>query len=230
MAGVTTWRSRDDVERSKRWAKRIATGLAVLGAFWLFGLFDNPDADTVLGLVILELFTLIPCIYALLRFRSLKKLTDAIDDLGEKELEEQAEELEANEEARWRIGRLVASLEPGPAQESGLDVLAAAETATETRRRLLRRRTELTHLQGTTKSAAGKSVGKAIADCNRKLDETQAALDELAAAVAQLVDTAEDARSETELTRLRDAVTRTETLSASLAELDRLTASPTARQ
>jgi hypothetical protein len=150
--GVRTWHSRDALTRAKKWAGGIALGLFVLALLWLSGLADDEgiDGDLILGVVMLELFTLIPAAYAANRWRALRALLRHADTIDAGELEAEAASLEAADEVRWSVGRLVDTLAPGAARDAGLAGLRAAEQAAVTRQLIFRRSAELERLRGVT--------------------------------------------------------------------------------
>jgi hypothetical protein len=220
-AGLSLWQSRDELSRSRRWARWTSLGLGVLAALWLAGLTGSDvDGDVVLGIAILELFTLVPFVVSVVRLRRLNRLLARIDELGAEELQEMADDLRSADETLAHIGRLVARLRPGAARDAGEEALAAAEASTVSRRRLRHRQADLEQLVATTRSSsARRTLQKALKGCRRELAESQALVEELAVAVAGLVDAAEEDLVQRELERVRDVTERTAAMAAVLQEL-----------
>lgn len=225
--GLTLWQSRDELARARRRTAWVAAGLAVLALFWLAAFADptpDPDegGDILLGIVILELFTLVPLAVALWRVRRLSRLLRRVDSVSEDDLEATARAARTREEAVWRVGRLVDGLEPGPARDAAADALAAGHAANESRRRLHHRVTQLEHLLAVTNGpSARRRLDQARTACQRDLADLDEQVEEMAASVADLVDAATTA-PDAELARVRDATERVAALAAAMRELDEL--------
>jgi hypothetical protein len=196
-------------------------GLGALAALWLTGLTaSNVTGDAVLGIAILELFTLVPFIVSMVRLRRINRLLERIDRLGADELQAYADDLQDVDETMARIDRLVARLRPGAAREAGEVARAAAATATASRRRLLHRQTDLEELATTTRSrSARRTLEQALKGCRKDLARSEALVEELAGSVAGLVDAAEGDLVQRELERVRDVTERTVAMAEALQEL-----------
>jgi len=213
------WESTASLRRSRGRVSVLAFGLASLALLWLAGL-SGGDSSAVLGVVILEIFTLVPLAVTVARLRGIHRKLAQVQLVGEEEQRRRTMAMQAVDEELLHVGRLVALLRPGPAREAGGDALAAAEKATEVRKRLLQRRDELAPLGGlAVETDAQGTIAAQLGECQRRLEQTQTAVDDLAAQIAKLVEAAEDNANAPALERVRDATERTAAIAEALEEL-----------
>ena len=113
--GIVCWLSYRDVERSRLRSALAIGALLVLAGLWLTPFTsDESDReqaaehragrsgdDTVSGVVILELFTLVPLGFAISRRRRLGRLRDHMSSIGAAEQEESIAELATADEVVW---------------------------------------------------------------------------------------------------------------------------------
>jgi hypothetical protein len=216
-AGIVVWEPTDSLQKSRRRTTALAVSLSVLALAWLAGLGKGGSVE---GVVILEIFTLVPLAVVVARLRSLRRKIREVDSVGREELERESLAMPGADEQLLHIGRLVAMLRRGGARDAGADALAVAEKATDARRRLLRRRDELSRLMKTTSSAEALGTLKVeMRGCQANLGQAESAVDELAATIAKLVDAAETDADRPQLAEVRDATERAAAFAAALRGL-----------
>ena len=220
-SGVSLWQSRDDIARSRRRATIGAVLLGLLALFWLAGLgADDPGENALLGLILLEVFTLAPFAAVAARARRLTKLLHRVDALGEAELAEQAEAMRDADEERLRLARLVAALPPGPAAEVAERALDTVEEAAESRRRLLHRRAQLRALRDVTRSGTARSsVERSLAGCEEDLENLEVQSETLCAAIAELVDETDQGAVDAQVDAVSAAAERVRLVAETLRDL-----------
>ena len=219
--GVVTWQSHDEVTKARRRTRLTAGGLGALAALWLTGL--GGDGNDNLGVASLEVFTMVPMIVALLRARRLSKLVDRMKTRDADEQEADADELRHVDETLFRVARLGGQLEGEVAQSAGYESVAAAEQAGEEWRRLVSREHDLERIIETTTSVAARaSLERSLATCRKDAAAFRSEVEELAAALAQLVDVSDDDPIDAELIRLRASSERMNALAASFREVNAL--------
>lgn len=70
---MMSWRAYERVLRSRRRAGWAVVALVLIGGVWLIALdTDEADANTVTGVVVLELVTLVPLFWAVARYLSME--------------------------------------------------------------------------------------------------------------------------------------------------------------
>jgi hypothetical protein len=221
--GVVVWQSHDEVSKSRRRTRLVAGGLGALAALWLTGLSGGTDGNTLLGLGILEVFTTVPMIVAMLRARRLSKLIDRMKTRDADEQEDDADELRHVDETLFRIARLAAQLQGEVAQTAGYESVAAAERAGEEWRRLVGREHDLERIIETTASVAARaSLEQSLRACRKDAAVFQSEVEELAAALAQLVDASDEDPIEADVARLQTAGERMDALAMSFREVNAL--------
>jgi hypothetical protein len=200
-----------------------AGGLGALAALWLTGLSGGTDGNTLLGLGFLEVFTVVPMIVALHRHRRLSKLIDRMKTRDADEQEADADELRHVDETLFRIARLAGQLDGDVAEAAGHQSVAAAERAGEEWRRLVGRGQDLEGIIATTTSVAARaSLERSLAVCRKDAAAFRSEVEELAAALAQLVDASDDDPLDAELVRLQASRDRMNALAASFREVNAL--------
>ena len=219
--GLTLWQSRDELVRARTRTAWVAGFLTALALFWLLAFAGEEDGENlVLGVVVLEVFTLVPLAVALWRIRRLTKLLRRVDAVSEEDDEASAAALRAREEAVWRVGRLVDGLQPGPARDAATDALAAGRAANESRRRLQQRLDQLDHLRAVTAGAGARRRLDRATDASRgDMAELDRQVEDMAASVADLVDAASAHAADAELARVREQTERLAALAEAMREL-----------
>jgi hypothetical protein len=193
----------------------------VLSALWLSAFTSGGDADTIVGVVILEIFTLVPVLYAAVHARGLTKLISDSDRLTADEQASVALALSKTDEMLWRLRQLVESLEPGPLREGGDEALRQARGIVRLRGQLVRRINQLDSVEDLLDAqAAGGAVHLSADACRRELAEVDRVLDDLAGSVARLVNAAEAGPVRDELAEVGEAIERVVALAEAMTELE----------
>ncbi len=219
--GVVVWQSHDEVTKARRRTAWTAAGLGALAALWLTGIGGEGNAN--LGVAILEVFTLVPLAVALRRHRNLGKLVARMKTGDVDEQQADAEELRLVDESLFRIARLASQLHGEVAQRAGHESVAAAERAGQEWRRLVGREHDLERfIEATKDDGARGSLERSLAACRKDAAAFQGEVEELAAALAQLVDATDDDPIDAELIRLQAASSRMDALAASFREVNAL--------
>lgn len=230
--GTIEWRSSTDIARSRFATYLGIVLLAPVVVLWLLPLTDptffGPEAEddgyALLAVALLELFTVTPLVLLILRARRLERLRRQLDDAtGAEQRADHLAGLRDVDQDLWRVARLAALVPTGSAAETAREAVDAAETASEARRDLRRRRDELASLiESTGPGATRRSLEVARDGCDEALARLHQQLDELGAALATLVDAADDDDIGTELDRVRSAADRVASLAAGLQAVDEL--------
>lgn len=221
--GIVSWQSHQQITKARKLAGWGAAFLAGLAALWVPAFFEGVHSDAFTGGVILEVFTLVPLALTLLRIRRLNGLLRRMEGVSAEEQEDHADELRRVDEALYRIARLVRQLRGAVAETAGLEGFSSAERAALEWRRLLRRQHELEEMVEMASNAEAKSsLQRSLDACSDDIAGFQAEVEELAAALAQLVDSSDDGHLADELHRLQTAGDRVEALAASFEEVNAL--------
>jgi hypothetical protein len=193
--GVVTWQSHDEVTKARRRSRLTAGGLGALAALWLTGLSGGTAGNTL----------------------DRMKTRDADEQKAD------ADELRHVDETLFRIARLGGQLQGEVAQTAGYESVGAAERAGEEWRRLVSREHDLERIIETTASVAARaSLERSLATCRKDAAAFRSEVEELAAALAQLVDASDDDPIDAELIRLRASSERMDALAASFREVNAL--------
>ena len=220
---MVTWQSHDEVVKSRRRTRWAAAGLGAMAAFWLAGLSGGTGDNAALGVAILEAFTVVPLAMSLVRLRRLSKLIDRMKTRDADEQESDVDELRHVDETLFRIARLAGQLDGEVAEAAGHESVAAAERAGKEWRRLVGREHDLEHIiEKTAGVAARASLERSLAACRKDAAVFRGEVEELAAALAQLVDASAEEPIEADLARLQTASDRMDALAASFREVNTL--------
>jgi hypothetical protein len=213
---MVSWRAYERVFRSYRRAGRIVVALVLIGAIWLIALdTDQADADTVSGVVILELVTLVPLLWAVARYLRLGRLIERMLALEEGAREQVVTSMACVDERLSRLAAYAGRPQPGVGTDGARQVLEAAERATPAWRTLVIRRYDLRRL------LVVETDGRTRAVLQEQVDECQVAITALEQASQQLEAVLERRAPEfaqpslgDELRRLRQASERAASLAA----------------
>jgi hypothetical protein len=219
--GIVSWQSHEEVVKARRRTIYGAVGLGLVAAMWVPAFFEGFHSDAFTGGVILEVFTLVPLVLVLIRLRRLTGLIRRMKALGGAEQEEDAEELRRVDEALFRMARLARQLRGEVAASAGYESFTTAEHASREWRRLLQRQHDLeSMIEMTTSSAARASLERSLEACRDDAADFQSEVEELAAALAQLVDSSDEGSLGDELARVQTAGERVEALAVSFKEIN----------
>jgi hypothetical protein len=219
--GVVVWQSHDEVTKARRRTRWLAAGLGGLAALWLTGLSNGTGDNAALGVAILETFTVVPLVFSLLRLRRLNGLIARMKTRDTDEQEADVDELRHVDESLFRIARLATQLHGDVARTAGHESVDAAERAGKEWRRLVGREHDLERIiDATTNDGARASLERSLAACRKDAAAFQGEVEELAAALAQLVDASDDDPIDAEVIRLQTASDRMDALATSFREVN----------
>lgn len=210
-AGIVVWHSHEEVTRARRRTIWAAVTLGLVAAMWLPAFWAGDNAAT--GAVILEVFTVVPLAFVLNRFRRLNGQLRTMQALGVEEQEAAAIELGRVDDTLLRIARLTAQLPAGVPERTGKETFRTAEHASHAWRQLLLRHQEIEQLVATTRSTkARRSLEESLVACRSDAEKLEGQVEELAAALVSLVDSAQDGALAAQVARVEAAGDRVEAL------------------
>ena len=219
---MMSWRAYERVLRSRRRAGWAVVALVLIGGMWLIALdTDEADADTVTGVVVLELVTLVPLFWAVARYLRIERLIERMLALEEQEQEEVVTSMARLDDRLSRLARSAGRPPPEAATDRARQVLEATERATPAWRTLVIRRYDLRRL------LVVETDERTRAALQERLDECQAAIDALEQASEQLEAVVERTTPEfqpslgDDLRRLCQASERAASLAATFEEVGR---------
>jgi hypothetical protein len=216
------WQSHQEVTGARRRTIWAAVVLGLVAVMWLPVFWAGDSAAT--GGVILEVFTVVPLVLVLNRLRRLNAQVRTMKALGVEEQEAAAIELRRVDETLLRIARLTAQLPPGVPERTGNETFRTAEHASHAWRQLLLRHQEIEQLLATTKSAkARRSLQESLVGCRADEERLQSQVEELAAALVSLVDSAQDVELAAQVARDETAGDRVEALAHGCDTVNELT-------
>lgn len=222
QAGIVVWQSHQDITGARRRTIWAAVILGLVAAMWLPAFWAGDSAAT--GAVILEVFTVVPLVLVLNRLRRLNGQVQTMKALGVEEQEAAAIELRRVDDTLLRIARLTAQLPAGVPERTGNETFRTAEHASHTWRQLLLRHQEIERLLATTKSAkARRSLEESLLECRADEERLQTQVEELAAALVSLVDSAKDGELAAQIARVEAAGDRVESLAHGFDIVNELT-------
>ena len=201
---------RDQIDKSRKRARWIASGLGALAAFWIPAFFGGGDA--ALGGVILEAFTVIPMLAMARRAWHLRHAMRALDDEEEPMLTDGDDELA-------RLQELIRCMPTRSAKRAGNAAVAAARQAYKDRRRHFERRHQLVELSEEMSDAARTALEREAAACEADIAALNAQLDGLIASVAHLSQVSGRPRTAA-IGRVRDATDAVNALAEAMEELE----------
>ena len=211
------WHSRDDLVRERALSAATTVGLGVIAC--VAALF-SPE---------LAVASVLATMVAGFRSRKLFRLISRVDAGESADQTVESQTHAGLTDSMTNLAALVESLPAGAIREAAGEALRAAETATESRHRLVRRRGQLRHVHAVTQAPlARRRVDDALRACEKDLRDLDGVADELVASVADLVDSATDESVRAELTRVRDTAERMSAIAEGLRQVGRgqLGASP----
>ena len=218
--GLTTWQTRQELERTRRRQLVVVLLLAMLSVLWcaLWLEVETNGEGMVAGWVVLEVITVVPLVFGARRVNKFSALIARADAYTEEDQTAEANALRDIDESIWRVGQLVSSLEDGPAREQAREALAAADRAATVLRPLVRRRTQLEHLvDGAGSQPARATLRSTLDACVTDIERLRSTIAGVTASVASLVDAASEATFHRELEHLRET---TEEITALIAAFD----------
>ena len=178
---MKSWRAYERVLRSRRRAGWAVVALVLIGGVWLIALdTDEADADTVTGVVVLELVTLVPLFWAVARYLRIERLIERMLALEEQEQEEVVTSMARLDDRLSRLARSAGRPPPEVATDGAHQALEATERATPAWRTLVIWRSDLRRL------LVVETDERTRAALQERLDECQAAVDALEQASEQL--------------------------------------------
>lgn len=219
-AGVTTWQPRDLLVKDRRRVRIVLGFLGVLALSWL-GAFSSPaTSDLVTGVVILEVFTLVPAAYLTYRSHQYTALLRRADRATEEEQTAAAEIARKQSERLWHLRRVMEWLNDGATKEAASEAVRSLEQDLPVHAALVQRQMQLRSLLAlTTDPLAHESLNTTLTSCTRQLTELDHGLDQLVAAVADVVEAAGEGETSIALRPLREAAERVDILADALRHL-----------
>lgn len=215
--GVLLFETGEEVRKKRRRWRRVALSLLGFMAFWLLALFDpDPGDDMLLGLIMIEAFLAAPTVYALYRWRILRRLEERLGRDVSDQLADAAERSDAERDvarAVLRIGRVVARLPEDLRAREGEEALRVATRFGEEWRRLVSRLDDLRDLPSTPAIEARITAGEA------EVADLEAAMDDLTVSLVDLADAADDDDVASLTHDLHSAEERMRLLAESLREM-----------
>lgn len=213
--GLTTWRSRHDLERARTrtWVVIAVVGLAAL--FFLAGL--SGDNSAKIGVAILEVLLAGPLIYAAIHVRGLTRMIKQSDRLVDDDQNWLALELGRGDQALWRLQQLCDGLPAGPFRDEGKDAVVVARGLVELRSRFVRR---IDQISGLDHALHGGDEHDGNTTYEGRVDQIDHQLADLAASIARLVESADSPMMRDEIQRVREATQRMAAMAEAMTELE----------
>ena len=218
--GVTTWQPRYIIAKDRRRVRMVLGFLGVLALFWLAAFSAPISSDLVTGVVILEVFTLVPAAYLAYQSHKCTTLLGRADRATEEEQTAAAEIARKQSERLWHLRRAVESLNDGPSKEAASEAVHSIEQNVPVHAALVQRQMQLQGLLAlATDSLAHESLNTTLTSCTQQLGQLDRRLDQLAAAVADVVEAVGEGQTSILLHPLQEAAERLDILADSVRHL-----------
>ena len=170
--GVTTWQPGYIIATDRRRVRMVLGFLGVLALFWLVAFSAPISSDLVTGVVILEVFTLVPAAYLAYQSHKCTTLLGRADRATEEEQTAAAEIARKQSERLWHLRRAVESLNDGPSKEAASEAVHSIEQNVPVHATLVQRQMQLQGLLAlATDSLAHESLNTTLTSCTQQLGQ-----------------------------------------------------------